>query len=175
LVDDGSRHLRGTWSDRRRPRGTIDGKARRGRSGIRLGRPKSLVVEGFGDAPQADLGFRHWGYVPNDPQAVFDTYVEDKARFLRMMTRDLTQQILNEHPVANLVNPGLGFGLLVPNNYGLTQAFDNQHRLPMFVATLTNDDPNVPYPLNQVKIYAWRVPPEELAALAAQVADPKQQ
>ena len=131
---------------------------------VRMNLDPTGPVPGPGPGPAPDginVNCRHWGFVPNDPQFVFDNYVGDKGRFARMMTFDRTKEILDKRRVVHVLNPVLRFSMLVPENYSLRQEVRQDLIFPTYLATLTNDDPAVRSPINRLSISAWRLPPDD--------------
>jgi hypothetical protein len=138
---------------------------------VGLGKQQRLEGPAVGGVDAGDLGICHWGYVPNDPIFVFNTYLEDRLRFLRMMTFERTRAILNQSKVVHLINPSLRFRILVPNQYTLSQRVEmmpGPPAFPLYEATLTHDDPAIPAPLNRIRIRTWKLNPQTVAAWIAQ-------
>jgi S1-C subfamily serine protease len=144
-----------------------------------LGKQHSLVVNNPdpnnpGDAPgqlaQVDVTMRNWGFVDSNPQTIYESFVEDKPRFLKMMTYNTARELLQANRVVNAFNPSFRFSILIPENYRLEQTYLRDEGL--YIATIINDDPNVPRPLNSVRIHAWKIRDVIMEDLARQFPHP---
>jgi hypothetical protein len=119
---------------------------------------QSVVRPPPGGGPiDEDLSCYHWGFIPKLPAAdIFLRYIGDKDGFRAFIPFNTFEAILNRNDVVHVTHPKFRFAFLVPNAYTLTQ--DIRADPVGITVTLTSDDPQIPFPLNTLRLTAWRIP-----------------
>jgi len=101
---------------------------------------------------------RQWGAFPADPGVadfVFHQIVgeSNKERFQRVIPYAQLQQICARNPIAHIINPGFGFGFLVPEGWIVKEEMLSKDP-KVFRITVTSTDETILPPYNELRIVA---------------------